>query len=196
MKFAVSTTLALVALVLGLASIAPGTVSAQASSCQTNPDPVDTTDPTVIVDSPSAGDSVTSPITVSGQALVFEAVVSLALYDADGNEISTATAMAADGTQLSDFSGTIEFSVTEETPACLWVFESSAQDGSPTNVVQIELTLQPEGGSVTAPAPTLPSTGSGSDAPSSSGPNWLVAGLAFAGVAAAAAGIAYSRRRA
>jgi hypothetical protein len=194
MKFAALSILAPVAIAIGLLALPTGTAFAQDGACQTNPSPVDSADPAIIVDTPSAGDSVTSPITVSGQALVFEAVVSLALYDADGSEISTATAMAADGTQLSDFSGTIDFSVTEDTPACLWVFESSAQDGSPRNVVQIELTLQP---AASSPAPTLPDTGgvpSARDDPSSN-VVWFIVGTAVVALVLAGAGALTHRRR-
>lgn len=41
------------------------------------------------------------------------------------------------------YEGRLSFAVAQETAACLWVFEESARDGSPTNVVQVPLILVP-----------------------------------------------------
>jgi hypothetical protein len=163
-----------------------GATQAQTSPCQTNPDPVDAADPSVVVSSPTANASVTSPLTVTGQARVFEATVSLALYDAGGNEIATATTMAAEGGVLSDFSGSITFSVTASTPACLWVFEASAEDGRPVNVVQVPLTLTTSTGG-------LPSTGTGPEGSASLA--WMLTAAAAAGVGLLGAGWAYRQTR-
>jgi hypothetical protein len=163
-----------------------GATQAQTNPCQTNPSPVDSADPSVVVTSPAANVSVTSPLSVTGQARVFEATVSLALYDASGNEISTATTMAAEGGVLSDFTGSITFSVTASTPACLWVFEASAEDGSPRNVVQVPLTL-------TSGTGGLPSTGTGPDGSSSFA--WLLATAAAAGAGLIGMGWSYRRTR-
>jgi hypothetical protein len=163
-----------------------GATQAQTNPCQTNPSPVDSADPSVVVSAPTANASVTSPLTVTGQARVFEATVSLALYDASGNEIASTTTMAAEGGVLSDFTGSITFSVTASTPACLWVFEASAQDGSPTNVVQVPLTLTTGTGG-------LPSTGTGPDGSSSLA--WVLAAAAAAGAGLLGAGWAYRRMR-
>lgn len=176
-------------LLAGLQLAVPHTGLAQESACQANPSPVDASDPSIIVSGPSDGASVTSPITVEGQARVFEAVVSFALYDASGTELSTATGQADEGQVLSPFTATIDFSVTADTPACLWVFEASAQDGSPVNVVQVELTLQPE--------PSLPPTGSGpvDDGGPPASWLWLLAGLAATTAGAGAALLAARGRR-
>jgi hypothetical protein len=169
--------------VLAIALVAPGGANAQAP-CQTNPDPVDATDPSVIVSEPASGASVASPLHVEGQARVFEATVSLALYDADGDEITSATTNAAEGQVLSAFSTGVPFTVTSDTPACLWVFEASAQDGSPVNVVQVPLTLK---------ATTLPPTGTGpADGRETLG--WLIAALALGGISLLCAGRLATRR--
>lgn len=177
MKTAMLTLAFLIA--LAFAFVAPGGASAQAS-CQTNPSPVDGADPSIIVSAPLAGESATSPLRVTGQARVFEATVSLTLYDADGVEITSTTTNAAEGQVLSDFSTDMPFSVTTSTPACLWVFESSARDGSPVNVVQVPLTLSPVGG--------LPPTGTGAAADAAPMLGWLIAGLALVGVILIGAG--------
>jgi hypothetical protein len=177
--------LTLAGVLAGSLLLGTGSGQAQTNPCQTNPSPVDAADPSIIVSSPTANASVTSPLTVTGQARVFEATVSLALYDASGNQIATATTQAAEGQALSAFSGPITFSVTASTPACLWVFEVSARDGSPTNVVQVPLTL--------TSGAALPSTGMGPDGSVSFA--WVIAAAAVAGAMLLGASWAYRRTR-
>ena len=111
--------------------------------CQTNPDPV--TPEFQVIDEPDAGDSVTSPVTISGQVLAFEATYQIGIFDADGDAIveTFGTAGPAEVGELAPFSIDVPFSVTEETPACIWVYEQSARDGSPIHVGQIPVTLSP-----------------------------------------------------
>lgn len=126
-----------------------------AGACGANPGPPDSAYPAIVVSAPAAGASSTSPLVVSGQARVFEAVVSLALKDGTGATIVAATTQAQAGAPaLAPFSTSISFSVAAVTPACLWVFEASARDGSPINIVQVPLTLLPAqpGLSITYPA--------------------------------------------
>jgi hypothetical protein len=112
--------------------------------CGPNPSPPDPANPAIRVDAPVPDQVLTSPLRVSGRARVFEAVVSLALKDAGGQTIAQGTAQAAGGAPaLAPFDTSLSFSVQSETPACLWVFEASARDGSPINVVQVPLTLVP-----------------------------------------------------
>lgn len=109
--------------------------------CADNPDPA--TDETTQVDEPVEGDEVTSPLTVRGRVAAFEATFQITLYGADGEEIADQFGMSLEGQTLAPFEEQVSFSVTEETPACLWVYESSARDGLPIHVVQIPVTLQP-----------------------------------------------------
>jgi hypothetical protein len=37
----------------------------------------------------------------------------------------------------------VPFTVTQETDACLWVYEASARDGQPIHVLQVPVRLQP-----------------------------------------------------
>ena len=177
---------AVLAILVGVSAGALSPAGAQAKSfCQANPSPVDATDPSIIVTSPTADASVASPIHVTGQARVFEATVSLKLFDATGTELVSTTTNAAEGQTLSPFSVDVAFSVTSDTPACLWVFEASARDGEPVNVVQIPLTLRPAG---------LPPTGTGGQTESGPVLAWLVAGLAVAGAGLTGAGWLGRRR--
>ena len=119
------------------------TVTAEAEVCQPNPDPA--TSEFQVIDRPSTDDTVTSPVTISGQVLAFEATYQIAIYDADGNRIVEAFGTAGPGEigELAPFSMDVTFNVDEATPACIWVYEDSARDGSPINVGQIPVTLSP-----------------------------------------------------
>jgi hypothetical protein len=111
--------------------------------CQPNPDPA--TPEWQIIDEPSAGDTVTSPVTISGQVLAWEATYQIGIFDADGNPIveTFGTAEATEVGELAPFSIDVAFEVDEATPACIWVYEASAMDGSPIHVGQIPVTLSP-----------------------------------------------------
>jgi hypothetical protein len=93
---------------------------------------------------PQTGASVQSPITVAGSANVFEATVSVRVLDANGDVIVEAFTTAACGTGCrGDFNAQVEIPVDTEQPATIQVFESSAQDGSMINAVEIPVTLLP-----------------------------------------------------
>lgn len=120
---------------------AAATSSAVASVCAANPDPA--TSDEEQVDSPLPGEIVTSPIQVTGKVAAFEATFRVTLYDTGGGTIADQTAMSSEGQTLAPFSVSLPFTVTQNTPACLWVYENSARDGLPTHVIQIPLTLKP-----------------------------------------------------
>lgn len=131
------------AALLALAMFTRSAAYAQAGACPANPSPPDVADPSMILDMPAGGAAITSPVTVSGQARVFEANVRITIYDASGAEIvDTFTTAAEAGPALADFSEAVPFSVASEQAGCVRVWEESAQDGSPRNVVQVEVTLQ------------------------------------------------------
>jgi len=113
----------------------------QPQVCQPNPDPA--TADVLVIDQPSAEETVTSPVTISGQVAAFEAQFNITIYDADGNPITDVAGHSAEGQVLSPFSENVSFSVTEKTPACIWVYDVSEADGSPSNVGQIPVTLSP-----------------------------------------------------
>ncbi len=121
-------------------TLAPG---GQPSACQPNPDPA-TTDVQVI-DQPSAGDTVTSPVTISGQVVAFEATFQVGIFAPDGAPIveTFGTAAGDEIGELAPFSIDVAFSVDQTTPACIWVYEASARDGSPIHVGQIPVILLP-----------------------------------------------------
>jgi hypothetical protein len=76
-------------------------------------------------------------------AAAFEAVIQVTLLDEDGNELYDEAAMTNEGQTLAPFQVDVDFEVDAETLGCLQVYELSAMDGSPTNIAQIPLILQP-----------------------------------------------------
>lgn len=117
--------------------------SAQAADvCPANPSPVDAADPSIIVNAPAPGQTISSPVTVSGQARVFEANVRITIFDATGTVLAdTFTTASEAAPALAPFSAQVPFAGTTAQQACVRVFEESAQDGSPRNVVQVEVNL-------------------------------------------------------
>jgi hypothetical protein len=100
--------------------------------------------PAIVVETPAPGDVVTSPVTIAGTADVFEATVSIRIYDSVNNLIVDTFTTATCGTGCrGDFSIEIPFAVAERQGGRIVVFESSAKDGSMINVVEIPVTLVP-----------------------------------------------------
>lgn len=100
--------------------------------------------PAIFVESVAAGDSVSDPVTIAGTANTFEATF-IARIVTDSGEVLTeqvVTATSGSGTR-GTFEATIPFEVAAETPGKLVVFEYSARDGSPINVIEIPVTLEP-----------------------------------------------------
>lgn len=100
--------------------------------------------PAVSVQSPTIGETVSSPVAISGSANVFEATVSLRILDESGDEIARGFTTATCGTGCrGTYSTTLSYNVDHEQAGTVEVFESSAKDGSPINVVSIPVTLTP-----------------------------------------------------
>jgi nitrite reductase/ring-hydroxylating ferredoxin subunit len=104
--------------------------------------PPTTTAITVIT--PAPGRTIISPLTISGTADVFEAVVSYRVLDQSGSVLTEGTTMASCGTGCrGDFSVRVRFSVDHRQSGTIQVFEVSAKDGSDTNLVEVPVTLAP-----------------------------------------------------
>src|SRR5215472_14186669 len=94
--------------------------------------------PAITVQSPVIGQGVTNPVTVSGTADVFEAVVSVRILDPAGQEIARTFTTASCGTGCrGNYSVTISYPAARAEPGTIEVFESSAKNGLPVNVQQI-----------------------------------------------------------
>jgi hypothetical protein len=100
--------------------------------------------PAITVRSPVIGARLTSPVTVSGTADVFEATVSVRILDSAGHEVARTFTTASCGTGCrGDYAVTVSYSVPRTQPGTIEVFESSARDGRPVNVQLIPVTLAP-----------------------------------------------------
>src|SRR6266542_2447704 len=100
--------------------------------------------PAIVVEEPGIGQTVSSPFTVSGTANVFEATVSYRLLDDGGNEVASGFVTATCGTGCrGDYTDDISYTVDHAQPGTLEVFEESAENGQPINMVRIPLSLEP-----------------------------------------------------
>jgi len=99
--------------------------------------------PAILVESPALGDTVTSPVRVTGTANVFEAVFSINIVDWDGLIIADEVVTATSGTGTrGTFDVTVPFELTKAGPGAIIVFAESPKDGSQINVVEIPVELE------------------------------------------------------
>lgn len=93
------------------------------------------------VSAPKDGDKLTSPFAVSGQARVFEAVVSFRLKDASGKIITAGTALAKGGTseKFAPFNYQVSIPKTTANAGTLEVYHVSPKDGATQDLVSISV---------------------------------------------------------
>jgi immunoglobulin-like protein involved in spore germination len=131
----------------GLSSGVPGCETAGGIPLEGRPGfaiPAGTRLPPIAVALPQAGMRLQSPARIVGSANVFEATVSIRILDAAGNLVADTFTTAACGTGCrGDFAAEVELSIDVEQPGTVQVFESSAEDGSMINTVEIPVTLVP-----------------------------------------------------
>jgi hypothetical protein len=100
--------------------------------------------PAIVVRTPASGDEVISPVTVAGTADVFEATVNIEIRDASGQTLAAGFATATCGTGCRGrYSTEISFFTQARQAGTIEVFEVSAKDGTPINVVSVPVTLVP-----------------------------------------------------
>ena len=98
----------------------------------------------IVVESPRPGATVSSPVSVTGDANVFEATVSLRIVDAAGNVLVRDFTTATCGTGCrGDYSTKLKFEVADTQAGFIEVFEESAEDGSPLFTMRLPVTLHP-----------------------------------------------------
>ena len=99
--------------------------------------------PAILVESPTLGQKVDSPLRIYGTANVFEAVFRITIVNWDGLIIADEVVMASSGTGTrGTFDVTIPFELDRAGNGGLIVFSDSPKDGSPINVVEIPLELE------------------------------------------------------
>lgn len=109
--------------------------------------------PAIFVETPGVWDRFESPMRLTGTANTFEASVNYRLTDQRGQVVTEGHFTATSGTgSRGTFDETIPFTVTRQGRATLVVFETSAADGSETNVVAIPVEIVRPASATTATA--------------------------------------------
>ncbi|MFN2467744.1 MAG: GerMN domain-containing protein, partial [Gaiellaceae bacterium] len=101
--------------------------------------------PTILVESPTPGETISSPVRIRGTANTFEAtfVVRLLLNAAGARAFEqVVTATSGSGTR-GTFDVSVPYTVSASGPGTLVAFEPSAVDGSPVHVVEIPVYVTP-----------------------------------------------------
>jgi hypothetical protein len=101
--------------------------------------------PVILVTSPTAGERVSNPVTVRGNANVFEANVTVRILDENGDEIARTFTTATCGSGCrGDFSVVVKYKVSREQPGTIVVQDDDAAGtGTPPHQVRIPVVLTP-----------------------------------------------------
>ena len=101
--------------------------------------------PAIVVDKPAPGDRVSSPVTVSGTADVFEANVTVEILGAKGKVVGKTFTTASCGTGCrGSYSVLVTFKVTKEQQGTVVVHDDDAAGtGTPPHSVRVPVTLVP-----------------------------------------------------
>lgn len=100
--------------------------------------------PPIFLENPAVGDTVHSPLQVTGMANTYEATFRVQLVDAAGRFVVDHYVMATSGTGTwGTFDTRFAFPTPTAGPGKVVVFEISAKDGSHVNEVDIPLTVGP-----------------------------------------------------
>ena len=100
----------------------------------------------IVIEDPAPDARVSTPLSVSGRANTFEAALTVQLVTPVGDTLCIREVMATSGSGTEGTWQTILGFMPPEfdTPATLRAYERSAQDGSPTNVVEQEVVITPD----------------------------------------------------
>ena len=88
----------------------------------------------------------TAPSPSAAKVIAFEGTFQIAIFDAQGDALADTFGMSSgqsDIGTLDPFTIDVDFSVDQPTPACIWVYEQSAHDGSAINIGEISVILLP-----------------------------------------------------
>ena len=101
--------------------------------------------PAIVVSEPAQGATVTSPVTVSGTANVFEANVTVEVLDANGKVVGKTFTTASCGTGCrGSFSVAVTYEVAKQQPGTIVVHDDDAEGtGTPPHSVRVPVTLSP-----------------------------------------------------
>jgi len=109
--------------------------------------PIDITgdEPNIVIKSPLCDALVTSPVTITGTASVFEASLMVAIKDSSGNELASAHVMASEGAPAKGtFSQDLTFSLSGGLEqGTIEAYSLSPKDGSVINLFSVPVLLRP-----------------------------------------------------
>ncbi len=108
--------------------------------------------PLILVESPLPGAVVSSPITIAGISNTFEANLQYRLETRGGSVIASGFTTATCGTGCwGDYAVAFDYGLAERTDGYVVVFESSAEDGRPVNVVRVPVVIEAAEGATGSP---------------------------------------------
>jgi immunoglobulin-like protein involved in spore germination/sporulation and spore germination protein len=100
--------------------------------------------PAILIESPTPGATVHSPLRVRGTSNTFEAVVNYTIADPDGIVIAEASTMATAGTGTwGTFTFTVPYRVARAGMGSVIVYQRSPKDGSRTDVMEVPVVMEP-----------------------------------------------------
>ena len=127
------------------AATVPPATTPVANVCGANPSPAPNVQPAEfsyrMIAVPQPGATVTNPLMVSGQARPFEGAFSVTVFNGSGQQVASVN-FTKSNVNLA-FSVSLPYTVSAPTPACIWYHERSGRDGSPVNITQVPVLLQP-----------------------------------------------------
>ena len=131
-------------------TVAPATASPSpqptviaTACCPPTPSPVVSAKGLIVLKAPTPYASLTSPITISGEATVFEASLSWRITDTAGQVIADGhTTASAGAPQTGTFTITAAYTVPAQTIAFIEVFDRSPKSGEIDEIVRIPVTLR------------------------------------------------------
>lgn len=107
------------------------------------PSPVTSAKGAITLRSPLVNETLRSPVTISGDASVFEATLAWRISDTTGRVIAEGITTASAGAPgRGTFSVTVTYSVPTETVAFVEVYSRSPKDGNIDEIVRIPVTLR------------------------------------------------------
>lgn len=94
------------------------------------------------ISSPKINEAIKSPVKVSGQAAVFEAVLQVRIKDASGLVLAQKRIMTAEGQKMSPFSSTISYKKPSRPKGAVEVYSISPKDGLEINKLSIPVSFK------------------------------------------------------
>jgi germination protein M len=100
--------------------------------------------PAILVESPTVGQEVRSPLRITGTANTFEATFVVQVVDEAEDVLAEQVVTATSGSgDRGTFDTTVSFELDRRGPGALLAFERSAEDGSQLHLVEIPVELRP-----------------------------------------------------